>query len=168
MDKWMKPGLLIVLLLTFGLAPANERVDLVLPDLDGKPHDIAQYRGKWVVINYWATWCPPCVYEIPELIAFHERHSDTDAVVIGVNAETLDTKLLRDFVAKFEINYPILLEDPDRMSPMSRVFGLPTTYIVRPDGKLAARRNGPVTAEQLELMISAPVPAPTTGSRRRT
>lgn len=157
MDKWIKSGLLVVLLLVFGLAPADERVTLALPDLDGKLHDISQYRGKWVVINYWATWCPPCVYEIPELVAFHARHSETDAVVIGVNAETLDTEMLRDFVAKFEINYPILLENPDRMSPMSRVFGLPTTYIVRPDGKLAARRNGPVTAEQLELMIRAPV-----------
>lgn len=164
MNKWGTSGLIGALLLAFGLVLAAERVELALPDLDGKMHDIAQHRGKWVIVNYWATWCPPCIYEIPELVAFHARHADTDAVVVGVNAEELDDRLLRDFVADLNVNYPILREDPARMNPLSRVFGLPTTYIIAPDGTLAARRNGPVTAAQLELLIQAPRPTP--GTRR--
>ena len=147
---------ILALLLTAGPGFAGERVELKLPDLDGNPHDIAQYRGKWVIVNYWATWCPPCITEIPELVAFHARHADDDAVVIGVNTESIDTQLLRDFAAELEINYPILREDPERMSPFSRMFGLPTSYIIGPDGTLVKRHNGPVTAEQLERIIDAP------------
>ncbi len=164
------PLLALIVLLAAGLVWAGERVELELPDLDGKPHDIAQYRGKWVIVNYWATWCPPCITEIPELVAFHARHAERDAVVVGVNTESLDTQLLRDFVAELEINYPILRENPERMSPFSRMFGLPTSYIIGPDGTLVERHNGPVTAAQLERIIGAqpshetppePVPART-------
>ncbi len=158
MNRWpCKPWrILLACMLTAGLAHAGQRVELSLPDLDGNMHDIAQYRGKWVVINYWATWCPPCITEIPELIAFHARHAEDDAVVIGVNTETLDDQLLRDFVADLQINYPILREDPERMSPFSRMFGLPTSYIIGPDGSLVTRHNGPVTAEQLERIVGTP------------
>ncbi len=164
------PLLALIVLLAAGLVWAGERVELELPDLDGKPHDIAQYRGKWVIVNYWATWCPPCITEIPELVAFHARHAERDAVVVGVNTESLDTQLLRDFVAELEINYPILRENPERMSPFSRMFGLPTSYIIGPDGTLVERHNGPVTAAQLERIIGTqpshetppePVPART-------
>jgi thiol-disulfide isomerase/thioredoxin len=145
---------------TATLLLAAEPVELALPGLDGEPHDIAQYRGKWVVINYWATWCPPCIFEIPELIAFHDEHADRDAVVVGVNLETIDGELLGDFVARLGVNYPILREDPADPTSLGRVFGLPTTYLVRPDGELAARHNGPLTARQLEQMIRAPLPEP--------
>lgn len=165
MDRWVKTGLLGALLLAAGLVQAAEPVALALPDLDGEIHDIAQHRGKWVVVNYWATWCPPCIHEIPELVAFHARHADRDAVVIGVNNERLDGELLRQFVAEFEINYPVLRDDPQQPSPLGRVFGLPTTYLVAPDGSLAVRHNGPVTAAQLERMIGDQVPVAATGSR---
>jgi len=165
MRRWL-------LLLLFCVVPlqAAETVSLVLPDLDGKPHDIAQYRGKWVVINYWATWCPPCIFEIPELAAFHAKHADKDAVVVGVNLESLDSALLSDFTARLGVNYPILREDMSDLSPLGRVPGLPTTYLLRPDGTLAATRHGPLTAAQLELMIRAPVPgeAPREPGRTRT
>ncbi len=146
-------GGLLALLLGAGLALASERVELSLPDLDGEVHDLAQYRGKWVVVNYWATWCPPCIQEIPELVDFHARHAAVDAVVVGVNTESLDPNLLREFAAEMRINYPILREDPERLSPFSRLFGLPTSYIIGPDGTLVTRHNGPVTAAQLEALI---------------
>lgn len=148
-------AVLVVLALAAGWAAAETRVELRLPDLDGRMHDIAQHRGKWVVINYWATWCPPCIHEIPELAAFHSRHADDDAVVVGVNIESLDDATLRDFVEELGVNYPILREDPERVSPLGRLFGLPTSYIVGPDGRLVTRHNGPVTAAQLEALIGA-------------
>jgi len=161
-------SLVLAGLLISALSIAGDRVELKLPDLDGEMLDIAQYRGKWVVVNYWATWCPPCIQEIPELVAFHARHADDDAVVVGVNTESLDDRLLRDFVVEMQINYPILREDPERMSPFSRMFGLPTSYIIGPDGSLVTRHNGPLTAKQLEEIIRVPPgnPGPGAGKGR--
>ena len=62
-----------------------------MPDLSGKMRSLEDYRGKWVIVNYWATWCPPCQEEIPDLVDFHDSHKDTDAVVLGVNFEDIGT-----------------------------------------------------------------------------
>ncbi|MEW8429404.1 MAG: TlpA family protein disulfide reductase, partial [gamma proteobacterium symbiont of Ctena orbiculata] len=66
---------------------AAETVDFELPGLDGKRYRLSDYRGKWVLVNYWATWCPSCREELPELEVFHNNHKDTDAVVLGVAME---------------------------------------------------------------------------------
>ena len=111
-----------------------EPVDYSLPDLTGKTHSIADYRGKWVIVNYWATWCPPCQEEIPDLVDFNERHKDKDAVVIGVNFEDIDQEQLASFVDSFLISYPVLRSEPLPATPLGPVPGLPTTYIIAPDG----------------------------------
>ena len=64
---------------TGGVRADSELVDFSLPDAAGQEHRLSDYRGKWVVINFWATWCGPCMVEIPELVRFHERHQDDDA-----------------------------------------------------------------------------------------
>ena len=72
-----------------------ETVEFGLPDLDGKLRRLSEFRGKWVLVNYWATWCPPCLEELPELEVFHVKHQYRDAVVIGVNLEDIDLARLR-------------------------------------------------------------------------
>jgi thiol-disulfide isomerase/thioredoxin len=141
------------LALLLGATASAEPVDYGLPDLQGKTHSIADYRGKWVVVNYWATWCPPCQEEIPELVEFHERHKDDDAVVLGVNFEDIDKDRLAAFVESYLISYPILRSEPLPETPLGPIPGLPTTYIVAPDGSPVARQVGPVTGEQLENYI---------------
>lgn len=135
-----------------------EPVDFSLPDLDGKVHKLSDYRGKWVVVNYWATWCPPCLTEIPELVNFHEEHQNKDAVVLGVGFEDVDHATLKLFVEDYFINYPILQEKPARQSVMGDIPGLPTTFIVSPKGKIVARQVGSVTAELLNGFISSQKP----------
>jgi len=122
-------------------------------DLTGKEHRLVDYRGKWVIINYWATWCPPCLNEIPELVEFHEKHSKTNAVVLGVNYENVDDTYLKSFADEYLISYPILKADLNRTPPFGRLHGLPTTFVISPDGKLVDTRVGEVNLEWLESAI---------------
>lgn len=134
---------------------AREReIDFTLLDVNGVNHRLADYRGKWVVVNFWATWCPPCLEEIPELEAFHAKHKDKDAVVLGINAEDIELANLKEFIDDYFITYPILIEgepnknfDPD--------MGLPRTYLISPEGEIATSHLGSVTGEAIEKFIRA-------------
>lgn len=130
-----------------------EPADFTLPSIDGKQHKLSDYRGKWVVVNYWATWCPPCLTEIPELVDFHEDHKDKDAVVLGVNFEDIGSNGLKRFTEEYFINYPILLTKPAPSSALGVIPGLPTTYLVSPEGEVVARQVGPVTAKLIAEFI---------------
>ena len=144
----------IVFIIFYTANGAAEPVEYSLPDLHGKTHSLADYRGKWGVVNYWATWCPPCQEEIPDLVEFHDRHKDGDAVVIGINFEDIGEEQLSDFVDSFLISYPILRSEPLAETPLGAIPGLPTTFIVAPDGSPVARQVGPVTGKQLEDYIA--------------
>jgi len=134
-----------------------EPVDYSLPDLDDKVHSLADYKGKWVIVNYWATWCPPCLEEIPDLIKFHEQHRKQggDAVVLGIDFEDIGKEQLADFVEGQMITYPVLRSEPLGMTPLGTIPGLPTTFIIAPDGSPVARQVGPVTGAQLNDYINA-------------
>ena len=142
------------LLICSASAQASDTVDFSLPDIDGKAQKLSDYRGKWVVVNYWATWCPPCISEIPELVDFHETHKNKDAVVIGVDFEKIDTAELREFVDSYFMSYPILRMDPAPKSHLGVISGLPTSFLVSPEGVVAAMQTGPVTSELIEEFIN--------------
>jgi thiol-disulfide isomerase/thioredoxin len=132
---------------------ADEAVDFTLPGLDGKPVSLSDYRGKWVIVNYWATWCPPCLDEIPDLVDLHEANSER-LVVLGVNYEEVNEEYLREFVESHMMSYPVMRMDPLPVTPLGPVMGLPTTYIISPEGVRTARQEGPVTREAIEEYIA--------------
>ncbi len=127
--------------------------DFSLPGIDGKRYRLSDFRGKWVVVNYWATWCPPCRAEIPDLIEFHERNKDDKAVVLGVAYEHISVERLRKFAEKFAINYPILMVEPGSREVLGPIPGLPTTYLVSPEGEVVAQQAGMITGEAIERFI---------------
>lgn len=132
---------------------ATETVDFTLPDLQGKQRSLSEFRGKWVVVNYWATWCPPCLDEIPELINFHEENKDKNAVVIGVDFEDIALPKLKTFVEDYFMNYPILRMKPAPKSELGVIAGLPTSFLISPEGELVAKQTGPVTAKMIKDFI---------------
>lgn len=122
-------------------------------DIHGENIDFQDYQGKWVVVNYWATWCPPCLEEIPELVHFHEEHKSNDAVVIGFNMEDHPPKRLSQFVEENMMTYPVIPMS-EKMELVGAIQGLPTTYLLDPTGKPVAMQVGEVTAEMLEDYIN--------------
>jgi len=128
-------------------------VDFTLPDINGKPRKLSEFRGKWVVVNYWATWCPPCLAEIPDLVAFYDKHKNKDAVVVGVNFEDIDPSELKQFAESYFMSYPILRQKPAPKSALGLILGLPTSFLVSPKGEVIAKQTGPVTGKMIEDFI---------------
>lgn len=139
-----------VLLLAFAALPAAG-ADFRLTDSDGKLHRLGDYRGKWVIVNFWATWCPPCLEEIPDLVAVTEARKDVQ--VFGVAMEFQDSKQVLQFAEGMFVNYPIVLGDRNTADLIGKVQGLPTTFIYDPQGKLAVRHVGKITRKQIERLL---------------
>lgn len=143
-----------LLLLSSPVTALDAGDDFTLPDLKGQPHSLSDYRGKWVLVNYWATWCPPCREELPELEVFHSGAAGK-AVVLGVNMEEIGDAALKAFVDEQFLSFPILRADaqPPRSQLLGPVEGLPTSYLVAPSGEVVARQVGPITAEAIAAFI---------------
>jgi thiol-disulfide isomerase/thioredoxin len=151
----IKPVKRFIFLLFWGLATTALAADgYTYTDMEGNPVKLSDYRGKWVVVNYWATWCPPCLEEIPELVNFHDRHSEHDAVVLGINMEKKDREQLLQFLDDNLVSYPVVPMSED-MPLLGNIPGLPTTYLLDPTGKTAAVQVGQVTSEMIEKFIAS-------------
>ena len=129
-------------------APAAHAFDVT--DTEGKRHRLADYRGKWVVVNFWATWCAPCIKEIPEIAEFQRATAPDRAVVLGIALDVEDAATTRQFAKKIGHAYPLVLEDDRIEAQFGKVKGLPTTVIFDPAGQRVWDRTGTVTRKSLE------------------
>jgi len=125
---------------------------LKVTTLDGKPYDLAAQRGHWVIVNFWATWCVPCIKELPEISQFVTSHPDIRA--IGIAYDDTDPADIRAFLDKHPVSFPVAQVTMDKpLTDFDEPRGLPTTYLIGPDGKVAKHFMGPITPAALSAAI---------------
>jgi peroxiredoxin len=126
--------------------------DLELVSLDGDKVSLASLRGRAVLLNLWATWCVPCIAEMPELAALHERHDAKGLAVVGLSVDSADAAdKVRAFVAERKIPFAVWLDPEMRVYRALRVQGLPATFVIDREGRIAWRRDRPIAADDPEL-----------------
>jgi len=114
---------------------------------------LSQYKGKWVFVNYWATWCPPCLEEVPDLVALYDARKNKDVVVIGVAFDFDSEKEVFEYVDDMLMSYPIVLGDEQVKAQIGSADVLPTTYVYNPRGELVKIKRGLVTKHYLESLM---------------
>lgn len=138
--------------------PRPPMVGDVVPDYaaielrESRQVSLAELRGRVVLLNVWATWCPPCREEIPVLQALHESHASEGLEVVGVSVDAAgEAAAVGRFADQFGVTYPIWLDPQERVSSAFRTTGVPTTLLIDRDGTLLWRHVGPVKANDPEL-----------------
>lgn len=137
-------------------APTQGLFATSMPDENGKQQALKQWQGKIIVLNFWATWCPPCREEMPELSELHTQYQDKNVTVIGIAVD--EVALIKEFSEETSISYPILADEENGMT-LSASLGnnkgaLPYTLIIKPDGTIAKTYLGRVSKSQLEKTLN--------------
>jgi len=152
--KWFASSLLLAacLLVAPVYAAMPAQPSLKVTTLDGKPYDLSAERGHWVIVNFWATWCVPCIKEMPEISQYVKTHPNVRA--IGIAYDDTDPADIRAFLGKHPVSFPVAQVTMDKpLKDFDEPLGLPTTYLIGPDGKVAKHFMGPVTPAALSAII---------------
>lgn len=132
-------------------SPENALFQAAFPDLDGRTQPLAQWRGRVLVLNFWATWCPPCRKEMPEFVQLQKEYGAKGLTFVGIAVD--DKAKVQAFADELGVNYPILLGQMDAIELArqlgNRLGGLPFTVIVDPQGRIAATELGGLDREKL-------------------
>jgi len=126
-----------------------------LTDTKGNIFTEENTRGKYLVVNFWATWCSPCLKEIPAFVEFYEENSE-HVEILGLDFEPVNIELINEFVERFSINYPLILYthiNDSEYTKFGEIVGMPTTLIYSPDGELLQTFMGEITIEDLKKYI---------------
>jgi thiol-disulfide isomerase/thioredoxin len=137
--------------------PANAKkanLDFTVTDMNGTPVKLSAFKGKVILLDFWATWCPPCKAEIPGFVELQEAYRDKGLQVVGVSVDDTPDKL-KPFASEYKMNYPVLvgLERDDLQDAYGPMWGIPTTYLIARDGRICRKNSGIVGKAQYESDI---------------
>lgn len=138
-------------------APKQARLDLTLPDINGKRVTLSDFRGQVLAINFWATWCGPCRHEIPIFTKLQERYQDKDFTFVGISVQDDSIEPIKAFAKEYQMNYPVLqgtgVAEVERA--YGPLYGIPVTVLLARDGTVCTRFMGFPGEEQFERVIEA-------------
>ncbi|MFE4709826.1 MULTISPECIES: peroxiredoxin family protein [unclassified Paenibacillus] len=139
-----------------GIEKGQVAPDFTLQDLSGNPVRLSDFRGKRVMLNFWATWCPPCRVEMPHMQSIYENYESEDVVILGVNM-TLTEKALGDvqpFVQEQKLTFPIVLDEDGELMQTYQIVAYPTTYVLDADGVVREKVRGAMNYEMMSELLA--------------
>ncbi|KOY16198.1 peroxiredoxin family protein [Paenibacillus xylanivorans] len=141
--------------LSIGINQGNIAPDFELNSLDGKSFKLSDFRGQKVIVNMWATWCPPCRAEMPDMQKFYDKYKDENTSVIAINMTTSEKSVDRipEFLDEFGITFPVLLDKQNKIGEIYQVYALPTSYIIDSQGIIQQKVTGPMNYEMMEKLV---------------
>ncbi|MBI1871044.1 MAG: TlpA family protein disulfide reductase [Chlamydiae bacterium] len=153
----MKKSMVFVLILLGILFPLNifsegrKAPDFTLTDLEGKTFKLSDLAGKIVVLDFWATWCPPCQDEIPHFVELKNQYGSKGLEIVGIALDRQGVRVVKPFVERFKVNYTILIGDYDQViNDYGGVVGIPTTFLINREGHIVKQFVGYIEKEEFE------------------
>ncbi|KZE12779.1 TlpA disulfide reductase family protein [Priestia aryabhattai] len=136
----------------YGLEPKDTAPPFTLSDTNGKTVQLSDFKGKKVILNFWATWCPPCQKEMPDMQAFYKKYgNDVQLLAVNLTSSEGSKQAVSKFLKEKQFTFHVLLDDQDTVgSKKYRVSTIPTSYFIDEEGKIVQRVNGPMTLKQME------------------
>ena len=122
-------------------------------DTNGQSYNSKDFKNKWVIINYWASWCDSCIDEVPELNKFYFNNKNSNIVILGVNYDHLRDPHLTNAIDKLGIRFPVLKQDPGKELRLGVVSVLPTTFVINPNGDIVKKIIGANTEQSLLKIV---------------
>jgi thiol-disulfide isomerase/thioredoxin len=146
-------GILLAIMPTIAMGQSSRAPDLALRDLRGRTVRLSDYKGKVVLINFWATWCPPCRAEVPDLVKIQRDYGKRGLQIIGITYPPQTDSEVRQFIRELKINYPVALGMKETKSLFDQSETLPLTIVIDRDGNVRDRIEGILLPEEFEQKI---------------
>ncbi len=141
---------------TVGINKGNIAPDFELQTLDGTKMKLSDFRGKKLIVNLWATWCPPCRAEMPDMQAFYEEQKEDNIAVLAVNLTQSDNKeKVAAFIKEFGLSFPVVLDVDNKVADTYQVVSIPTSYIIDSKGVIQEKIIGPMDKEMMDKLMSS-------------